>query len=268
MISRLKISLFQPSKIANFQRDSVLTTAIYNILLVILAIIPSIILIFSSVGLDYSDKTFIRDEIRGIEIPFQIVDYQLVKNTDKEEEYYKIEVSETITLVFTDLPASEAKYNELNIGMVVLFTKDSAIYQSSLFEIIEVNYKDHSELKNLDFSGATNNDSSFWDSVFPIINQVIKEHSPKNRVINTMLYFTMQLILLLITSLILAFFQRIRLASIMGFGKIWQLTTYAMTPFVIFTLFGELYNFTFLSTIGFVVSYIYANRMSLALLKK
>jgi uncharacterized membrane protein YesL len=265
VLNRFKTSLFQPSNIARFRRDTALTTILYYLLLVILATIPSIILIFSTVGLNYQTKSTIRNEVRNLEIPYEIKDYELVKNPDIEETYHRYELKNNIIVVFTDLDFSEVEYNGIYVGSLIIFTKDKVVYEELLFERIIVEYDEYPSLRNLDFSKTK--DLEFWDTVFPIVNDLMEEHNQKFRYINTIAVFTVTIISLLLFSLLIAVFLRSRLANIINFSKTWQLTIYAMTPYIIFTLFGELYNFGFLSLIGLVISYMHANKMSLSIIK-
>ena len=268
MFNRFKTSLFQPSKIADFQKDSSLKTFLYYVILALLATIPSIILIFSTVGLDYQDKQNIRNELRDVEIPYEIVDYELIKNINNDEKYYQIKLSETNILLFTELEFEKVEFNPIHVGSLIMFTKDEVVYHSQFFEVIRIKYSNYEEIKNINFNGATTNDSTFWNTVFPIVNGLLVEYNPKTRIVNSAIILFAQAFLLLIFSLLVAFFQRIKLASILIFGKIWQLTIYAMTPFTIITLIGDLYGLGILSYLGVFVSYIYANRMSYTLIKK
>lgn len=267
MFRRFKISLFQPSKIAGFNNDSKLTIFIYYILLTFLAIIPYIILIFSSIGLNYDERLNIRNELRNQEIPYKIIDYTLTNYTE-ETEPLVINLSETTRLVFTEKNSEDFKYNPFHIGTIIVFSKDKVIYHTKLFEVIKINYSDYESLKELDFAGATNNDREFWDIVFPIINQEMNEHAPVKRIMDSIIILFAQALFLGLLSLIIAFFQRIKLQHLYSFGKIWQLTIYAMTPYIVLTLIGDLYNIGILSFIGVFVSYIYANQVANASINK
>lgn len=262
MLKRFKTSLFQPNKIADFNNDSKLTTFIYFILLTLLATIPYIILIFSSIGLTYDDRLSIRNELRGQEIPYEIVDYKLIKNIENEDDKLVIDLSETTKIVFTEKTAEEYKYNPFHMGTLILLTQDKVVYHTQLFEEIQINYSDYDSLKDIDFVGATNNDTKFWDVAFPIINQEMKEHAPIKRVIDFFVIFFAQVLFLILFSLLIAFFQRMKLRHIFTFGKIWQLTIYTMTPYIVLTLIGDLYSLSILSFVGIFISYFYANRLA------
>lgn len=268
MFNRFKTSLFQPSKIAGFQKDSKLTTFLYYIILALLATIPSIILIFSTVGLDYQDKQTIRNELRDIEIPYEIKEHKLIKNVENDNDYYQIKLSETVTLIFTELDYEAVKFNPIHVGSLIMLTSEEVVYHSQFFDVIRIKYSDYEQIKNINLNGATTNDSEFWNTVFPIVNGLLVEYSPKTRIVNSVIILAAQAFFLMLFSLLVAFFQRVKLASILSFGKIWQLTIYAMTPYVIITLFGDLYGLGIFAYMGVFVSYIYANRMSYTLLKK
>lgn len=268
MYNRFKTALFQPAKIANYQNDSRFKTFVYYFLLAFLAIIPSIILIFSSAGLDYKDKLEIRTKLKNEDIPYEIIDHKLVKKETAGEEPLSIKLSETIEIIFQEAEAEEIEISPLHIGSIMVFSNDKVVYYTQFFDVIEIEYSDYSELENLDFVGATNNDSAFWDKVFPVVNNALEEHGSKTRIMNSVGFLLAQALFLMFFSLLVALFQRIRLASVFTFAKIWQLVIYAMTPYIVLTLIGDLFGLTFLSTIGVIVSYIYANLMSKAIIKK
>ena len=267
MFSRFKISLFQPSRIANFQNDTKLTTMLYYFLLVLLATIPSIILIFSTSGLSYESRNFIRNELRDVEIPYEIVDYKLIKKEVNTKEILEIELSETMVAIFTDKLASEVELNPFRLETLFIFSSEEFIFYASPFETIHIKYEEY-DIKELDFIGATNNENEFWGVVFPIANEVMIEFAPRNRIINTIILFIVSGVSLLFFSLLIAFLQRVRLISTFKFGKIWQLTIYTMTPYIILTLLSELYGIGILSMIGVMISYFHASKMSMAILKR
>jgi hypothetical protein len=261
LFRRFKISLFQPRRIADLQNDTKLTTLIYYILLTLLATIPYIVLLFSSTGLSYDEKLSIRNEIRNQDIPYEIIDYKLVKDIDASEEDTIIDLSETMKLIITDKSADELKFNPFHVGTYIILTEDKVIYHAQVFEDIRFNYSDYEDLKDLDLSGATNNDSQFWDVVFSVVNKEIEKYAPTMRILYSIAVFFAQALFLTIFSLLVALFQRLRLQGIFSFGKVWQLTIYAMTPYIILTLIGDLYGLRFISIIGIFVSYFYANRI-------
>lgn len=266
MFKRFKTSLFQPANIASYRKDSVFITIIYYLLLVLLAIIPSIILIFSNDGFSHNTKSYIRKEFIGVEVPYEIDNYQLVKTTNDEKDYHEYILSNNSVIVFTEQEASEIIYNNLYVGTVVIFAKDRVIYDELLMKKIELSYKNDLQLEYLDFSLAKENDIHFWDIVFNIANKVAKDVSLKNRIFTTIYVFLEISLMLLIFSLIITLFQIRKIKEYINFGKTWQLAIYAMTPYIILTLFGDLVSFELLSIIGVVVSYVYASKTSLSII--
>lgn len=266
MFKRFKTSLFQPANIASYRKDSAFTTILYYLLLVILAIIPSVILIFSYDGFSHSTKSYIRKEFIGVEIPYEIENYQLVKTSDDDKEYHEYILSNNSIIVFTEQEANEIKYNNLYVGTVVIFAKDRVIYDELLMKKVEFTYKDDLHLLSLNFSLAKENDIHFWDTVFSIANKVAKDISFKNRLFTTFYVFIELSLMLLIFSLIITLFQIRKIREHINFGKSWQLAIYAMTPYIILTLFGDLVNLELLSIIGVVVSYAYASKTSLSII--
>jgi len=266
VFKRFKTSLFEPNNLAGLVNDSSLMTFLYYVLLLILSIIPAFILIFSSLGLSYDEKLSIRNDFKGVEIPYEIVDYQLVKKVNDENNYHKYKVNETFYVIFTDSKIEDLKY-QVFFETVIIFTKDRVVYEELLYNRMELLYKDNLNLKELDFAGATNNELEFWDTVFAIVNSILEQNSSKYKIVNAFAMIIYANILLILYSLIITLFQYFKVKHIVSFGKFWKVAIYAMTPFVLLTLFGDLFNFQVLSIIGIIISYFYSSNAAYNILK-
>lgn len=269
MLKRFKTGMFQPTKIINYRQDPKWMTAIYFLILILLVIIPSMISLISSSGLDYEDKLFLKTEISKVDIPYELSNYELFyKNTTEEEKPFVIELSETFSLVFTEQDSNEFKYNPISQNTYIFFTKDKILYYGSIFEIVKEDYTNYSALQNLDFGDAKMSNHAFWTKVFNIANDLLDQHSVRTKIINLVSAISANVIFNVMLSLIITLFYRSRLVTFLSFSKNWQMVIYLMTPFTIFTLLGELFGFGILGVVGLVMSYVYVNKMSKAIITK
>lgn len=267
MFERFKASLFQPNKIKYYQDDPKWITTIYFLLLVLITIIPSLILIFTADGLGYYDKRIIRDVFRNEEIPYQIVDNQLVKTIPSNEDYFEVHMNDNLLIVFTEEESFPSDSSIFTTSIKIVFTKYNVYYSQSLLQMELLKYQDYEYLKNLDFSGAYQDNPDFWNNIFPIINDKLEMFATGTMISNVIIIILATIISMIIFSLMIAFFQKPRFLGEVKYSKLWKLSIYLLTPYILISLFGELYSLPILSLVGGFVTIIYANIMSRSLVK-
>lgn len=265
MFKRFEAGMFKPKSILDFKNDSKLITTLYYFLLVTLLVIPSIILIFINSGLSYQDRTYVKNELKDYDINYEIVDYELQGSVFEEQ---RVNLTTTIELIFTDKDVTTYKIDPFEIATLIIFTKTGIIYYDTVIVNLFIEYKDYPELENFDFSLVSSDDQAFWQTVFAVTNKMIRKHEQKVEVINLFISFVASAIFLAFFSVIVALIHRSKLKPYMRFSKSWQLIIYAMTPYVIISLLGNLFGFSDLLFIGVIFSYIYVNRLSLAIMEK
>lgn len=268
MFERFKASLFQPSKIKYYQDDPKWITTIYFFLLVLIAIIPSLILIFTTDGLDYTDKRIIRNAFRNEEIPYQIVNSQLVKTIPNDEDYFEFYINDNLLIAFTEEESFLSDNSLFATSIKIVFTKNNVYYSQSLLQMELLKYQDYEYLKNLDFSGAYQDNPDFWNNIFPIIDEKLELFATGTMISNVIIIFLATIFSMILFSLVIAFFQKPRFFGEIKYGILWKLSIYLLTPYILISLFSELYSLPILSLVGGVVTIIYANIMSSSLVKR
>lgn len=266
MLKRFKISLFQPKQIASLRTDSKLMTTAFFIILSLLASIPLVVSLLSNTGLDYNDKLAIRNKFRDIDIPYKIENYELVKNEDFSKENFVLQLSEGLYVVFTD--EEQLVTNLLNFDTYIVVSKNTVYSKQSIYEHEILKYNENDLFEEFSFEGAKSDELSFWNSIFPVINNKIKKIYLKKNIVNSIAAPIIMALMLLLLSSLIAFFQRMRLANKYSYSKIFKLTIYSFAPYVVLELLGQLYNIQVLSFVGIIITYIYVSTVSQTLLRE
>lgn len=268
MYQRFKAGLFNPSEVARFQNDKKMMTILFFLLLVLISAVPGIVAIQrGSGGLDYSDRTLIRQAFVDHDIPFSIVNYQLGRTSGAAADY-AIDVTSALQAVFTEELASLSETNPLDTYTKIIFDPTGVYFQQSMVRISLFSYSEYPELQNLDFSGAATDDSDFWAVIFPIIDEQIANYASvtmATEIISLILY---EIFILVFLSFTVAIFQMMSLSGYLKFGKVWQVMVYVMVPFVMGQLFDELFALGFLSYIGIAITIFHANRLTQVIMQK
>jgi len=268
MYQRFKAGLFNPADAARFQNDKKIITCLFFLLLVLISVVPGIIAIKrGSGGLDYSDRTVIRQAFVDHDVPFSIVNYQLGRTSGTASDFV-IDVTYALQAVFTEELGNLSEVNPLDTFTKIIFDPTGVYFQQSMLRISLFTYDEYPELQNLDFSGAASDDPDFWAVIFPIIDEQIENYasvSMATEIISLVLY---EIFILVFLSFTVAIFQMMSLSGYLKFGKVWQVMVYVMVPFVMGQLFDELFALGFLSYIGIAITIFHANRLTQVMMQK
>ena len=129
-------------------------------------------------------------------------------------------------------------------------------------------YDDYPILNGIHFSSASSyHNHEFWDTIFTVANQEIKVIKPIFNFINIFYIVVGTIIDLLIVTLIITVFQMFTAYSYIKFIKLYQLSIYVITPYVIGNLLSYLFNFNLLYYIGFLISIIYMSILSRTIIR-
>lgn len=268
MYQRFKAGLFNPSDLVRFQNDKKIMTVLFFLLLVLISVVPGIVAIKQgSGGLDYSDRTIIRQAFVDHDIPFSIVNHQLGRTSGTEADF-AIDVTYSLQAVFTEELANISEINPLDTNTKIILDPTGVYFQQSMLRIFLFSYSEYPELLNLDFSGAKTDDSAFWSVIFPIIDEQIEDYSSVNLAAEIAALVLYEIFILVFLSFTVAIFQMMSLSGYLKFGKVWQIMVYVMVPFVMGQLFDELFALGFLSYIGIAITIFYANRLTQVVMQK
>ncbi|MDD3106554.1 MAG: hypothetical protein PHP65_01960 [Bacilli bacterium] len=267
MYQRFKDGLFSPAQIVKYQSDKKIITAIFFLLLVIISVIPSLITVGKNQGLNYEDRTIIRQSFVEEEIPFSIVNGILVPKSGSNITH-AVEIFPSLLVVFTDQEQLDLELNEFGIYSKIVLTKEVVYFQQSLLSFKLFSYSDYNSLTNIDFAGAEIDDQTFWRTIFPIVEEQIEEYSRFTITAQVITIILGEAFVLALFGLIVAIFQMMSLSGYMKFAKVWQVMTYVMAPYVVTKVLEELFSLGYLSFLGAIITVFYANRLTQVILQR
>jgi hypothetical protein len=267
VFKRFRSGLFFPSEIINYRFEKKITTFLYFLILVLLSVLPSLIILLGESNLDYADKKVIREGFRTQEIPYKIENHQLLYTGENEEDYFIVNLTDSLNIVFTSSEEVNITVSPFSIDSYIILTKNKVLYQRSLTHMDLFEYNNYTTLKNMDFIGATNDDYEFWKTVFPIVNNQIDKFSLTTDLMNIGALVLVSLVSLLILVLLISFFQKL-LIPFIRFSEVFQLMIYVLTPYVIGQLLGALFGISIMSFVGMIMTIIYASKLSRKLIQR
>jgi len=267
MYQRFKEGLFSPSEIAKYQNDKKIVTFLFFLILVLLSIIPSLINLTHNRGLDYEERTTIRQSFLDNEVHFSLVDSQLVADVGTNK-IQTVLVNSTLLIVFTDQDSLKTDLSHFNTYSRIVLTKKAVYFQQSLINVKLFAYADYPSLANLDFSDALKNDQNFWTTVFLVIEDQIAHHGSVTLLAKGLFIVISEILVLGFFSLIVAIFQMMSLSGYMKFTKVWQIMTYILVPYIVAKVFEDLFSLNYLSFLGAIITVFYSNRLTQVILQR
>ncbi|MGD9887117.1 MAG: DUF1189 family protein [Bacilli bacterium] len=267
MYQRFKEGLFSPSQIAKYQNDKKIVTVLFLFLLVLISITPSLINLNQNQGLDYENRTIIRQSFYDDEVPFAIVDSLLIAKNGSNITH-SVSINSAFQIVFTDQESIETNFANLDTYSRIVLTKQYVYFQQSLINVKLFAYSDYPSLANLDFSDALVDDQAFWSTVFLVVEDQIAEYGSFTLVANILTLVIGEIFVLGLFGLIVAIFQMMSLSGYLKFGHVWQVMTYILVPYVVSKVFEELFSINYLSFIGAIITVFYANRLTQVILQR
>lgn len=264
MFKRFRSGLFFPSEIINYRFEKKIFTILYLVILVLLSTIPSVLGLFWGNALCYSDKKTIRNAFKGLDLPYEIVDYQLIYQGDGED-FLKVELSETLNVIFTT--EEDLRFSPFSVDVNIVLTKDKVYFVRSLTVSELFSYSDYPGLRNLDFSGATRDDYDFWTDVFIIANSQLDKYSLQMNLMNIAGLLLVSLFSLLILGVIITSFQKL-FNPYNSFGEIFPLMIYALTPHVIGQLLSSLFGLPLFAVAGMIMTVVYSAKLSRKMIQR
>jgi len=266
LFQRFSSSLFAPKEIVKFRHDRWWTTLFYFLCLALILVIPPIISTVQSDMLSYDAKKEIRNHFNSEEsIPFSIVNGVLVHDTNDPAYVYQTSLY-NFDIIMTVGDDIGQKTTDTNLYLVF---KSDGVYVKQMFLNRKLfDYDDYPILNGIHFSSASSyHNHEFWDTIFTVANQEIKVIKPIFNFINIFYIVVGTIIDLLIVTLIITVFQMFTAYSYIKFIKLYQLSIYVITPYVIGNLLSYLFNFNLLYYIGFLISIIYMSILSRTIIR-
>lgn len=256
MFKRLRDALFSPSSVAAYKKDKWWITALFFVMLVVVSTLPSILYYSIPPKLTEDDSLTIRQDFEGKELPFKIIDGELIKSVGSSDKPVQVLVAKHYQVIITtnDNYQTTSEYPIFMIGK----TKVTKIVGDKVNVILE--YKDYPELNNLNFNSLSKGEYMKWDVVYSVINQELKASSGSVALIGIGQKFLLTFITYLILSLLLVFVNRMNFANI-DFKTGWKLLIYCFAPYAFGKLLAGLYGINILSFVGIVLTVFFSTKV-------
>ncbi len=255
MYKRLRDGLLAPKTIIEYIKDKGWKPFVQLLLYSIILIIPLIINIFNYKGLAYEDELIIRKDFSGEVIPYKTVDGRLIQTSGDNTYYFKHDISENLSIVFN---TNDTKVVSNQTLTVVFSDNKISLYSMNLLIADLCTYKDFEGLMNFDFTKLANtNDIESWDIVFDSANLIIKAFMKSTIVSVSFIYLIIEGISLLLFALLLSLSFYFRFRNVLKYSAMLKMSIYYTAPYVVCTLFANLFHLTALNLIGVLISIIY-----------
>lgn len=258
MIKRLKIALFSPREIINMRVDNFGLVFLYILILSFIMMIPAAISVARFDGVSFDTRLKVEEAFNGKEVPYEIINYRLVKTSEVTSSDYVINDNMMISFSLGEVNAPPNKTNYR-----IVFGEESIniycyIGKSRLISTLLFRYSDYEELKNVNLTQATSAlNYDFWNNIFSVVNKEIKKYIPFATVAIIVGYTFTNLFLIMLLALVLALFQRLGIRRILSFKESYTISCYALSPFVVCVILAELFGISFLYYVGLTLAVVY-----------
>lgn len=252
MFRRLSNSLTSPKLVAGYYHEPFWKTFLFFLLLIFFIMIPTVLNLTTAQFFSAEAKKEFKKDFVSEEIPFIIENGELSNINNESDFVYNKKLTETLTLVITE--DINNVHTTLN-GMSIVFTKDKVYLSVSTVHQELLSYNDYSYLTNLDLSNKDlYSDINFWDNIFSIVDSYINSIRPAYILMYSLFYIVYWSGILLLFILIISFFSKMRVGHYLKFWDIMKLSVYNLMPFIICTVFANLFGIRFLMYVGYLVS--------------
>ena len=271
-LDRLASGLINPKRIKTFSKDKFGMVFLYFIFLFIIMIMPIIFSVVTTDYLDYSTQTQLKNILSSEDIPYEIVNGELILiDNSKKKDYYRFEDSEYV-IFFTELATLD--YNQItqsnNNGNTrstylsfgenkinIIMGKDAIHISYSLLDFVLGKYSDYEEFEGLDFSDSSINNSDLWEPLMLGYKKVLSNYVGVINTIYIIIYAISIIGNLIIFSLLATLISRIGY-KLYSFKDNWKLVIYCMMGYVLGNVLSTLTGVSIFGFIGIVITLIYA----------
>ena len=258
MIKRLKTALFVPREIINMRVDRFGVVFLYLLILSFILMIPACVKVSSFKSISFDKRLEVQNAFNGKEVPFEIVNYHLAKDTDVVNADYVISKELMVSFCKGTLeePTTKTTYRIVFLDQSVdlyYYLNGVKVTNLMLFK-----YSDYTELENVDLRLAKSIENyDFWNKMFNVTNKEISKYIPYASIAVGISYTFLNLGMMLLIALVLSLFQRISIRRIISFKESYVIACYACSPLVISGLLSELFSLRIIYTIGIIVAVVY-----------
>lgn len=256
MFKRLRDALFSPSSLADYKKDRWWITTLFFVMLVVISTLPNILYYLTPQRLTEDDSLLIRKEFEGLDIPFEIVNGELVNYSEQSNLVITELVAKQYIIMITT--SENVPLNETNIIFKIGKNKVTKYHNQKEEVIFE--YREYPRLNNLDFNDLSQGDYMEWDLVNSVINAEIKSNYGVVAFANIAQAFLVTFFTYLILSLLLVVVNRMNFANI-EFMTGWKLLIYCFAPYAFGELLAGLYGISMLSFVGIVLTVFFSTKV-------
>ncbi len=248
MYSRFKDSLVAPSNIVKYIKDKNSIVFSYFFLLIIFLTLPVVIFEISYFGLTSGQITNLSNNYsEKLSGPYEIVDNKLVIDINNYDLVKYIEI-DYYTIGIINTPS-----RLLNYYYRITFTENGLNYVSLIGDVRKTYSYNELGIDNFDFDDIS---KANIDKFIKAINVVVKDNQTSYKMMMIAGSFFAGIFEVLILILLIALLNR----HPMPYKLKLKLMFYAITPYIILTFFGTVFNLGFISFIGIILSSIYLRK--------
>lgn len=256
MFKRLRDALFSPSSLVNYKNDKWWITALFFVMLVVVSTIPSILYYLTPPKLTENDSLTIRQEFEGLDLPFKIVDGELIQATSSSVDAVTVFVLDYYMVIIT----TNENYELGTTHPIFMINKTNVTKIVDNKKKVVLEYRDYPELNNLNFNNLSKGSYMQWDVVNSVINKELKSSSSAVAFVGIAQEFLVTFLIYLILSLLLVLVNRLNFANI-DFKTGWKLLIYCFAPYAFGELLAGLYGISLFSFVGIVLTVFFATKV-------
>lgn len=259
MFKRLKTSLFVPREIINMRVDRFGVVFLYLLILSFILMIPACIKVARFKSISFDRRLQIQEAFNGEEVPFEIINYHLAKDTELTNKDFVI--TRDLMVSFCKGSNLEDPTSKITYRVVFLDQSVDLYYYFRGIKVANImlfKYSDYTELENIDLRLATSSENyDFWNKMIGVVNKEIQKYIPYAAFTVVISYTFVNLGMMLLIALVLTLFQRISIRRIISFKESYVIACYACSPLIVSGLLSELFNLRFIYTIGIAIAAVY-----------
>lgn len=259
MFRRFIAGLSSPRKVMEYRYDKWYYQFLVILLMLIISLIPITYYSLNSEILSYDVQKSIRTAfVSGEEVNYVINDNKLEYLGDGEN-ITKIDSSYG-RFIFS---CGDVKIQELAASLNYIFLDDHLSVYYNTVKVVSFDYTELDNFNGIDFRLAKVDDYDFWSKVFTDVNKVFDSMSgmfvSANIIGNLILVLADVMLCIILVSLVIKF------QSGEAYKNSFKMAVYISVPTLVGMVLSIMYDISIFNTIGMIISFVYAYRISFLL---
>jgi len=262
MYKRFRDGILAPKAVVDYMKDKWYMPLIMILIYAILLSAPMIVTTVDNMGLTYSDKNEIKVAMARDNIPFEIINGELVQTSDVEsysreilntEVYIGLEISEESTSTFGSVFSLQG-----STTTIALLEKGVYLYQNGIRIDKVLEYASYDELNNFDLSTLSDSDSDNWITIFRLADTEYSAYQQTTVPVLIIGDYLFSIISILFIALIVSVTFALRFHGVLKYGPMFKLSIYYTTPYVIGYFITIISGIVMFEYIGVILSVVYS----------